>query len=101
VCSRMTESVGNNDICQILNLPSKIHFCNTRSIKITSITKNVFKIVSNLKNPASANYESKNTSTFQFLHCQQVDHAVLKFFFFFFRFFELLFNVVGKGKYIV
>jgi hypothetical protein len=101
VCSRMTESVGNNDICQILNLPSKIHFCNTRSIKITSITKNVFKIVSNLKNPASANYESKNTRTFQFLHCQQVDHAVLKFFFFFFRFFELLFNVVGKGKYIV
>jgi hypothetical protein len=38
--SRMTESVGNKEIWQIWNLPSKVNFCN--SINITDITKNIF-----------------------------------------------------------
>jgi hypothetical protein len=75
----MTESVGNNEIWQICNLPSKVHFCN--SINITGITKNVFNVVSSKKNPVRTKYETKNTSTFQLFHCQQTQSLLITLYF--------------------
>jgi hypothetical protein len=86
----MTESVGNNEIWQICNLPSKVHFCN--SINITGITKNVFNVVSSKKNPVRTKYETKNTSTFQLFHCQQTQSLLITLYFPFF-----LGNFVIKG----
>jgi hypothetical protein len=62
--SRMTESVGNNEIWQIWNLPSKNHFCNSNSI---NITKNVFDVVSStyqLKTSVQCELSDKKTPTF-------------------------------------
>jgi hypothetical protein len=73
VWSRMTESVGNNEIWQIWNLPWTIHFCN--NINITDITKSVFQCRLKLKTPVSANYETKNTSTFNCFIANRLSHS--------------------------
>jgi hypothetical protein len=70
----MTESVGNNEIWQIWNLPSKVHFCNN---KHNRHNQKCFQCRLKLKNPVSANYETKNTSTFQLFHCQQIQSLLI------------------------
>jgi hypothetical protein len=73
----MTESVGNNEIWQILNLPSKVHFCN--SINITGVTKNVLTS-SQVKKFSQCKLRDKKHQYFSIVSLPTdsviVDHAV-------------------------
>jgi hypothetical protein len=74
----MTESVGNNEIWQILNLPTKVNFCN--SINITCITKNVFNVISSEKIRSvrgQCQLLDKNHQYFQLFHCQQTQSLLI------------------------
>jgi hypothetical protein len=67
----MTESVGNNEIWQICNLPWKVHFCNR--INRTDLSKNILNL--NLKNPVSANYGTKTSILFSCFIANKLSHC--------------------------